>query len=92
MSLSLYLFHDTRFAKKSGKYPVKLCVNFERTPRKFQTIYDLTVEEWNKLEAPRVTDCLQKIRQKLKEIQVQATDFASKMDPFTFPEFEKTFI
>lgn len=92
MSLSLYLIHDTRFKKKSGRYPVKLCANFERIPRKFQTIYDLTVGDWEKLDASRVSNYLQEVRQKLRELEAQAIDFASKMDPFSFTEFEKTFI
>ena len=89
MHTTLKLILDTRYEKKSGRYPVKLNVTFQRKPRPYQTIYDLTVEEWEKLDASRVSDSLQMIRKKLEQIETQAKDFISKMDSFSFEEFEK---
>ena len=92
MHTTLKLILDTRYEKKSGRYPVKLNVTFQRKPRPYQTIYDLTVEEWEKLDASRVSDSLQMIRKKLEQIETQAKDFISKMDSFSFEEFEKRYI
>lgn len=92
MSATLNLVHDTRFAKKSGKYPVKLSVTFERKTHQYQTIYDLAIEDWNKLNASRLSDSLQTVRKKLERIETESRDFASKIDSFSFEEFERGFI
>ncbi|HEY4936623.1 MAG TPA: hypothetical protein VII44_08585, partial [Puia sp.] len=70
MSVSVVITLDTRRMKaKSGKYPVKLLVTCDSEPRRYQTIYDLTQEEFNYLSANRITDGLKLIRDNLKQIK-----------------------
>ena len=93
MYASVCIVLDTRRVKmKTGKYPVKLLVTFERTPQRYQTIFDLTQEEYNKLSAPRINVQLQEIRDKLKGIELSALNAVKALDPFTFEEFEKDYI
>ncbi|MBD0331202.1 MAG: phage integrase SAM-like domain-containing protein [Chitinophagaceae bacterium] len=93
MSVSAIITLDSRrLKKKTGKYPVKLLVTFDSEPKRFQTIYELTKEDYGKLTAPRVSVELQEIREKLKEIERSAGEAIKKLDPFTFEQFEKAYI
>jgi integrase/recombinase XerD len=83
---------DTRRIKKSNKYPIKLRVTFERIGEYYQTIFDLSKEEYDKLPASRISNELQSIRDKLKEIERTAENAVSNLNPFTFKEFEKDYI
>lgn len=46
---------DTRRKKKSGKYPVKLCVNFVTAAKYYSTNIDLTKPEFDAISAKRLT-------------------------------------
>ena len=93
MSVSVVITLDTRRMKaKSGKYPVKLLVTCDSEPRRYQTIYDLTQEEFKYLSANRITDGLKLIRDNLKQIKRNAEDAALALDPFSYEEFEKDYI
>jgi len=93
MSVSTTITLDTRRLKKrTGKYPVKLLVTHDRVPTRYQTIYELTEEEFKKLSSPRIGTDLQSIREKLKEVQWNAEKVAKTLEPFSFEEFEKDFI
>lgn len=93
MSASINIILDTRRMKmKTGKYPVKLRITFKRVPRDYQTIYELTKEDYNKLTASRISNELQSVRDKLKEIQRTAENSIKEIDPFNFQELENDFI
>ena len=64
----------------------------ESKPRNYQTIYELSVEDWNKLDASRVSSSLQTIRDKLKIIEATARDSILKQELFSFEDFEKDYI
>ena len=83
---------DTRRIKKTNKYPVKLRVTFERVTEYYQTIFDLSKDEYDKLSASRISAELQTVRDKLKEIQRTAESAVMELDSFNFPELEKDFI
>jgi integrase/recombinase XerD len=83
---------NRRLKKKTGKYPVKLMVTHEREPQRYQTVYELTQQEYDNLSASRVSEKMQKVRDELKLIKRGAEDLADKLEPFTFAEFEKEFI
>lgn len=92
MSVSVTITLDTRRIKqRSGNYPIKLLVTFNGEPRRYQTIYDLTQDEFNKL-GPRSTGKFQEIRTRLKEAQYQANKVAQALEPFTFEDFQKAYI
>lgn len=84
---------DTRRMKiKTGKYPIKLRVTYKRVTQRYQTIFELSNIDYNKLNAPRISSDLRTIKWKIKEIEESASNFISKMETFTFYRFECDFI
>lgn len=92
MSATISIILDTRRIKKNNKYPVKLRVTFERVTEYYQTIFDLAKDEYDKLTAPRISNELQSIRDKLKNIERKAENVVNESVPFSFADFEKDFI
>ena len=92
MSTTLSIILDTRRIKKSNKYPVKLRVTFERVTEYYQTIFDLTKDEYDKFSASRINNELQTIRDKLKEIERTAENAVKDLGSFSFADFENEFI
>lgn len=92
MSLSISISLDTRRAKKTGKFPVKLLAIFNRKSRRYQTVYDLSEEEFKALSARQKSECLKKMQETLKQLQRNAEEAAAGLQPFTFEGFEKAFI
>lgn len=92
MSTTLSIILNTRRIKKSNKYPVKLRVTFERVTEYYQTIFDLTKDEYDKLSASRISNELQTIRDKLKEIERTAENAFKDLGSFNFADFENEFI
>lgn len=91
MSATISIILDTRRMKKADKYPIKLRVTFQRVPEYYPTVFDLSKEEWEKLSASRISNDLQIIRDKLKELERRAENAIKELAPFTFSEFEKDF-
>ena len=92
MSTTLSIILDTRRIKKSNKFPVKLRVTFDRITEYYQTFFDLTKEDYDKLSASRISSELQTIRDKLKEIERTAENAIKELDSFSFTDFENEFI
>ena len=92
MSTTLSIILDTRRIKKSNKHPIKLRVTFEQVTEYYQTIFDLTKDEYDKLSALRISNELQTIRDKLKEIERTAENTVSDLGSFSFTDFENKFI
>lgn len=93
-TISIYL--DKRRQKKNGKFPLKLQV-FTSTPRK-QKLYPTKLEYsedyfekiWvhgKRLNKEEKTDKL-----KIQAILIHAEEVASKLNPFTYNQFEKTIV
>jgi len=81
---------DTRRLKqKTGTYPVKLMVVYKSEPQRYQTIYDLKQEDYDKLSANRVSSELQEVRDNLKEVVRLAENSVKEIQPFSFDRFEK---
>nr|MDQ6889630.1 hypothetical protein [Bacteroidota bacterium] len=92
MSIQLSVLLDTRRMKlKTKKYPVKLRVTYEREVKYYQTIYDLSGEEYKRLSSPRISDELKNIRDKLRSIERNA-EAVIDYESFNFIEFEKDYI
>ncbi|MGI8583818.1 MAG: hypothetical protein ACR2KX_16595 [Chitinophagaceae bacterium] len=92
MSILLSVLLDTRRIKmKTKKYPVKLRVTFERKVQYYQTIFDLSKDEYKKLSSSRISDELKKIRDQLRSIERDAEDLID-IEIFSFAEFEKDYI
>lgn len=92
MSATISIILDTRRMKQGNKYPVKLRVTFQRMPEYYNTVFDLAKEDWEKLYATRVSNELQHIKEKLKEVERTADTAIKDLTPFSFEEFEKSFI
>lgn len=93
MSVSATVVLDTRRIKKNNKYPVKLRVVFKRKTRDFQTVYDLSKEEFDRLNAPRINEDLILIRDNLRKIKRNADTFIEDTrDDFSYEEFEVCFV
>ncbi|MBK6526242.1 MAG: site-specific integrase [Crocinitomicaceae bacterium] len=88
--ISIYL--DTRRAKASGLYPVKLRVftSAPRVQKLYPTNFELTVKDfesaWN-TKKPRTE--YKKLRNQLIAVEKKAFDVAEKLVPFTFAQFER---
>ena len=92
MSTTLSIILNTRRIKNSNKYPVKPRVTFDRVTEYYQTIFDLTKDEYDKLSASRISKELQTIRDKLKEIERTAENAVKDLGSFSFTDFENEFI
>jgi integrase len=78
--------------KKNDKYPIKLRVTFDRISQYYQTIFDLSKDDYDKLFASRISNTLQSIRNKLKDLERTAENAAKALNPFSFSDFKKDFI
>ena len=92
MSVAVCIILDIRRVKENSKYPIKLRVNYQRVTNYYPTIYDLSQDDYDKLSAPRLSAYLQSIKTDLKAIEHDAQEVISGMHPFSFPEFEKSYI
>jgi hypothetical protein len=61
-------------------------------PKRYQTTYDLTQADYQKLSAHRVSEALQKVRNDLKEISNAAEQAVKEIQPFTFEAFKRDFV
>ncbi len=92
MSATISIILDTRRIKKSKKYPIKLRVTCDRISEYYQTVFDLPKNDYDKLSASRISNDLQSIRDKLKDIERTAENTVTALSPFNFINFEKDFI
>ena len=92
MPATITRFLDTRRVKKTKIFSVKFRFTFERGSKEYQTIYNLSKEEYDKLNASRISADLQLIKDQLKEIERDAAITARNLLTFTFSEFENKFI
>jgi hypothetical protein len=83
------LMHKYAMLQKLALHTCALTATFKRSSRNYQTVYDLSVEDYEKLFATRISAELQKIRDSLKEIQRTSQNFSKELRPFSFIEFEK---
>jgi integrase/recombinase XerD len=84
-------WHDTKRAKKTGKYPVKLRVTFQRKRKYYGTGIDLSLDEWDNMHLPDVKGKLLKKRRELDQIVQEAEEVGSQMTFFSFHQFEELF-
>lgn len=93
MSASSSIVLDTRRIKRSGTYPVKLLVVFNSQAKRYQTLFDLTQQDFDNLwGASRVSDKNRIVREELKELQRRSEDQIKSQQPFSFKEFEREFV
>jgi integrase len=87
------LFLDTRRSKEGEKYPVKLTVYQHKEKQRYGLGIDLTEEEWQKINSPKLRDDeLKKAKAKLEAFTSKASSIIETLsDSFTFHAFETEF-
>ncbi len=81
-----------RMQKKTGTYPIKLQVVYKSSPRQFQTVFNLSSEDYLKLNSSRLSPKLQLIKDKLKNIRRIAEEYFKDLTSFSFYTFERDLI
>jgi integrase/recombinase XerD len=93
MPASLSVILDTRRIKqKINKYPVKLRVTSGRRTKNYATIYDMSQQEFGKLNASNLGATLKVIRNKLRDMEREADNVIRAMTCFHFEDFEREYI
>lgn len=93
MSTTIKIILDVRRMKESSqKYPIKLKVCFQRKTRLYQTVFELSQEEFKKLESPNINTDLRFVRDNLKSIQKSAEEFILGRQVFGFEDFERRYV
>jgi integrase/recombinase XerD len=93
MNISISIILDTRRIKKSiNKYPVKLRVIIDRKSRNYQTKFDLSEEEFQRLSSSRIGESLQEVKTSLQELKRTLNNFIKEKEPDDFKSFENGFI
>lgn len=82
---------DTRRSKVSGKYPLKLRLTCKGERRYYNTIYDVSTEEWEAINSDQVKGRLRTMRNEISALELSAEDTIRLMDEFSFSKFEKRF-
>lgn len=92
---------DTRRQKKSGLYPIKLRITFQKVQKYYPVGADLTQAEFDLMQIiqsnPKRIELklkrkLQDIKFKCDALMVKATDVINKLPQFSFRLFEKKFL
>ncbi len=90
MNANITLYLDTRRAKSTGKYPVKLRVYYNTLAKHYRTGYDLTEDEFfNAYESKKPRKEFTDWKIKLQAVVKKAEKSAEGLDPFSFEKFER---
>lgn len=100
MKTTIVTVLDTRHEKKSGVYPIKLRITFQRTQKYYPVGADLTKDEYKLMETLSEQKGLKTfIKRKLQDALMKsesakgrAYDVISKMPQFSFRLFDKKFL
>jgi len=84
------IYHDTRKAKISGLFPVKLRVYYREDKRLYPTDIDLSVSDFERsYSAQKPQKEYKTIKFNLVELEKKANDIVDELKVFTFDSFEK---
>jgi len=88
MSVTITRFLDTRRFNNTNDYPIKYRLTFERKSKEYQSVFNLSKEDFEKLSFPRINKSLQEIKDDLKEIDRILDLFIKENTRFSFGMFE----
>lgn len=89
---SFAIIQDTRKPTKSGLYPLKLRVTFNRNTRLYGIGKELTEEQFGKLFSSKLRDeVLKDIRVYCESLKDEAVNVADTISDFTFDKFKESF-
>jgi hypothetical protein len=91
MKASAFLILATRHKKKSGKFPVKVRVVFQRIAKDYKTGLDLTEDEYQNAMIERPKGIYKEINIKLRGFEAKAHKTIEEIGIFTFQKFENSF-
>src|SRR5688572_15862287 len=77
--------------KKTGKHPIILLVSCNGSER-YQTIYEATESEFEKLGQKNVPYYLLQLKDTLRKLLREAETAVESLNQFTFSKFENTFL
>src|SRR5689334_9327189 len=93
MSITVSISLDERRLKKTtNAYPVKLLLTVNGRPYRYQTVFDLSREDWDKFSAKHIGEKLQKVKGDLNLIQKNAEAYVKRTTSFSIDMFERDFI
>lgn len=89
---SFAIIQDTRKPTRSGLYPLKLRVTFNRNTRLYGVGKELTEEQFGKLFSSKLRDeVLKDIRVYCESLKDEAVKVADTISDFTFDKFKESF-
>ncbi len=87
------ILFDTRRAKKSGLYPVKIRVIYERESRYYPTPYDLSEANFNKIMfGDRINEVEKNIKKIIQSFENKAIEVINSIQHFNWIDFEKGYL
>lgn len=82
---------DTRRTKGTGKCPLKIRITYQRQRKYFKTGYDVTPEEWNKMNGLKPRKEIKDIRDKTSSLLKEVEAILDGLEPFSFHSFERQY-
>jgi len=90
-SVTTAIYLDKRSQRKDGTYPVKLRVTYLRKQKYYGIGVSLTEEDFHKATSARPRGEHKENQLKFAAVEERAIAIIDRLEPFTFPEFEKQF-
>jgi integrase/recombinase XerD len=85
-------FLDTRKAKANGSFPLKLTIYCKPNKKRYSVNIDLTQDDWNKLNSPKLRDeRLREVKIKMGAELQKANCILESLTPFSFTRFESEY-
>lgn len=91
MKANAALIQDTRRAKASGKYPIKLRITFNRRQMYYPLNIDLSEVEFDQIQKPKACKRLRELQIKIMAKFSKANSIIDNVPDFSFPLFERKF-
>jgi integrase len=79
---------DTRRTKGTGKCPLKIRITFQRERKYYKTGYDVSPEEWDKMNGLKPRKEIKDIRDKTTSLLKEVEAIIDGLNTFSFHEFE----
>lgn len=86
--VSVKIVHDTRRKKSNGQYPVKLRVTYQREQKYYPTDYDLTPDDFERVNGAKPRSEFKEVRADLIALETRANLIIEKFPTFSFVQFE----
>ena len=91
MNVTTAIHLDARRMKADNTYPLKLRVTYRRERKYYKIGMDLSLDNWEKLNAPKPRGDLKDMKIKTTLILEKADKVIGEMEEFSFYKFEKEF-